>query len=279
MASATVEPARDPGQELAAELDVFLSYSRRDARFATELAGALEQRGRTVWIDADDIAPGAPWREELGTAIEAAQVFVFVISPDSIASAECAVELARAIELNKRLVPILHREHSDIPAALAELQFIAIHDAGELATGLDLVERAIDTDHDWVRAHTHWGARALRWAERDRDRSLLLRGHDLRTAEAWLAQQAEGSTPRPTQLQTDFIVTSRHAERRRLRTLVGAALSAVAVALTLAVVALLARSEAVDQRNQAAFPRAGGTRRQPTRRRSGTEPAAGAGGR
>lgn len=250
MSAATAESAHEP-RAPAGELDVFLSYSRRDSRFVARLAKALQARGRSVWIDKDAIPPGAPWRQELGTAIEAASVFVFVISPDSVNSTECAAELARAVELNKRLVPILHRDDPDVPAVLMALQYIQIHDERDFPAGLELVERAIDTDHDWVRAHTHWGARALRWAERGGDRSVLARGGDLRAAEEWLAGQGRGSGPPPTQLQADFVLASRQVERRRLRTLVGAALTAVAISASLAVVALLQRTEAIEQRNQA----------------------------
>jgi WD40 repeat protein len=252
MAVPTTSPASQAQRSRAPDqLDAFISYARRDQEFVGELAAALEARGRTVWIDADDIPPGAPWRRELGTAIEAAQAIVFVISPDSATSPECAAELRRADELNKRIVPVLHRDARGLPESLTSLQFIVVRDIGAIPEAVKSVEHAIDTDHEWVRAHTHWGARALRWVDRGRDASLLLRGSDLRAAEDWLAQQAEAKSPRPTPLQTEFIVTSRHAERRRLRTLVAAALGAVAVTLALAAVALLQRSEAIDQRNQA----------------------------
>ena len=53
-------------------LDAFVSYSRRDQPFVIVLKEGLEQRGRNVWIDSDDIPAGTPWRRELGTGIEAA---------------------------------------------------------------------------------------------------------------------------------------------------------------------------------------------------------------
>jgi WD40 repeat protein len=228
-----------------------VSYSRRDSAFVSDLRQALVDHGRNVWIDADDIPPGAPWRRELGTAIEAANAFVFVISPDSVVSRECLAELERAVELNKRIVPVRHRDASGTPRTLLDLQLIEIASSGELPGRLEAVERALDLDHDWVRAHTHWGGRALRWAERGRDTSLLLRGRDLGTAEEWLALQAQGKRPRPTALQTDFIVSSRKAERRRLRTLIVAATAAVLVAVTLSITALIQRGVAVEQRDQA----------------------------
>jgi WD40 repeat protein len=245
-AAATAIPAAGPD-----ELDAFISYSRRDRTAVVALTAALAIRRRNAWLDADDIPPGAPWRQELGTAIEAADSFVFVISPDSVASAECRRELARAEELGKRLIPVLHRPTPDVPARLASLQYVEYPGEARLELAADELVAAIDTDHEWAREHTHWLSRAVQWDARADDRSLLLRGSDLEAAEHWLARQAEGKQPTPTALQTRYIVASRHGERRRLQILTGAALAALAIALALAAVALLQRGEAIDQRREA----------------------------
>jgi WD40 repeat protein len=232
-------------------LDAFISYSHRDSGFVHELKDVLEEAGHVVWIDADDIPAGAPWRRELGSGIEAADSFVFVLSPDSLASEECAVELRRARELGKRLIPVLLGRVDAIPPGLAEVQYVdaSRQDVAAAAAG---VGTAIDTDHDWVREHTAWLSRALRWEAHGRQKGYLLRrGGELRAAEAWLARQSEGLKPPPTPLQTEFIVASREAEKRRLRLLLAAALVAVAVSLGLAAFALVQRHEAIAQRNQA----------------------------
>ena len=231
-------------------LDAFVSYSHRDQAFVVRLREALERRGRNIWIDADDIPAGAPWRRELGTGIEAADAFVFVISPDSVVSPECAEELKRATGLGKRLVPVLYRS-APVPEALAAVQYIDIEKEAAFERSVEQLDEAIDTDHDWVREHTQWLARALRWEEGERERSRLLRGAELDAADRWLARQAEGKKPPPTQLQTDYIVAGRHAERRRLSTVVLWALVAVAVSLGLGVLALLSRNEAIEQRDEA----------------------------
>src|SRR5688500_10374780 len=105
------------------ELDAFLSYSHADEEFVNALKVALEALGRTVWIDKDGIPPGAPWRSELGTAIEAAVLFVFVVTPDSVQSKECRSELDRAVELGKRMLPVVLRD-ATTPSALTSIQWI-----------------------------------------------------------------------------------------------------------------------------------------------------------
>ena len=72
-----------------------------------------------------------------------------------------------------------------------------------------------------------------------------------RAPEEWLAGQSEDRKPPPTALQSAYIAESGRAERRRMRRLATAACIAVAVAVTLAVLALLQRSEAIAQRDEA----------------------------
>jgi WD40 repeat protein len=231
-------------------LDAFISYSHRDTEFVLGLKSALERGGHVVWVDADDIPVGAPWREELGSGVEAADAFVFVITPESLASPECEKELARALELGKRLVPVLLRPADGVPPGLAAVQYV--HADGRDPAGVAaLVAEAIDTDHDWVRQHTLWLTRALRWEAHDHQRAYLLRGAELRAAEDWLARQGERLEPPPTPLQTEFIVAGRRSETRRLRIFLAAALAAVLVSAALAAFALVQRSEAIAQRDRA----------------------------
>src|SRR5688500_1252353 len=240
--SSTAASTESQGEPTATGgLDAFVSYSRRDQLFVIRLKEALERRGRNVWIDADDIPPGAPWRRELGTGIEAADSFVFVISPASVASDECGEELRRAAELGKRLVPVLYRKAAPVPDALRSLQYVHIEEeeGAGFERSVERLDEAITTDHDWVREHTQWLARALRWAEGGRESSRLLRGAELAAAERWLARQAEGKAPPPTPLQIEYLVAGRHAERRRLRIIVAATLVAFAVSSALAVLALV----------------------------------------
>lgn len=245
----TERPASGPSVQEQPGLDAFVSYSRRDAAVVLAIVRAAEAGGRSLWVDADDIPPAAPWRTELGTAIEAADAVVCCLSPDWLRSTECRREYERAVELGKRLVPILVRDTDGVPEGLTNLQWIDARDHRDPAEVAHAMLAAIDTDHERVREHTHWLSRAVRWDARGNDKSLLLRGRDLRAAEEWLAR--EGADPSPTPLQTQFIVASRQAERRRLRTTVAASLTAVVVSLGLAAAALVARAEAVRQRDQA----------------------------
>src|SRR5688500_12058224 len=99
--------------------DVFISYSRKDLLFARRLFEALSASGRDTWADWEDIPYSADWWREIQTGIDAAETFIFVISPDALASRVCQQEVAYAQSSHKRIVPILHRPVDE--QVLAEL--------------------------------------------------------------------------------------------------------------------------------------------------------------
>src|SRR5262249_40548763 len=104
---------------------------------------------------------------------------------------------------------------------------------------------ALGTDLEWQQQHTRLLQRAVEWDKR-KDSSLLLRGRDLDEAAEQLAANA-GKEPRPTELQSHYVLASRKASSRRQRTLLGGVRVALAVSIGLAVVALLARNTANDR--------------------------------
>jgi hypothetical protein len=155
-------------------------------------------------------------RRELTSAIESALAVVVCLSDHWAASMECRAEFDRAVEVGKRLIPVVVGPvgATALPPELAALQRI---EAGELAPDIvaDRVLAAIDVDPMRVRAHTLWLGRALRWEAAGKESSLLLRGRELRSAEEWLS--SPGGPPRPTALHARFVAASRRRDRLRLR--------------------------------------------------------------
>ena len=88
--------------------DIFVSYSRRDAAFAKQLTNALEQSGRDVWIDWQDIPRAADWLNEIFDGIERAETVVNVVSRNSLVSEVCNQEIAYARKQGKRIIPLIH---------------------------------------------------------------------------------------------------------------------------------------------------------------------------
>ena len=166
--------------------DAFISYSHVDAEFAESVRSALEARDTDVWIDESDIPSGSRWREEL---------------PESAASEHCRRELAHAVELNKRILPVRVRETPEegVPDALSAYQFIPSRGlfGGDFDASVTRLIEAIKTDLDWVREHTEWGLKAREWDRGDRDPSFLLSGRELEFAERWLISVSPRRRRRP----------------------------------------------------------------------------------
>lgn len=106
--------------------EVFVSYSRRDFDFVFKLHKALSKAGLDCWFDWEDIPHAVPWRPEVRVAIQRCQNFVFVLSPNSLESAECLIELEHALLLDKRIIPIVAASINSqlIQPAIRELNWI-----------------------------------------------------------------------------------------------------------------------------------------------------------
>src|SRR5262249_52340278 len=115
----------------------------------------------------------------------------------------------------------------------------------------DTLINALDTDLDWVHAHTRLLTRAIEWENKGKSNSFVLRGEDLRSAEQWLAQAGTKKEPKPTALQTEYILASRKAATRRQRITLTAVTFGFVVAIALAIVAFFARQEAINQKGKA----------------------------
>lgn len=104
--------------------EAFISYSHVDREFALGLRDELRRRGKSAWVDEQEIRPAALWADDVGRAIEGADSYVFVISSASVASRHCLEELKYADSLHKRILPVNYRAvpESGIPSPLSARQ-------------------------------------------------------------------------------------------------------------------------------------------------------------
>jgi hypothetical protein len=102
---------------------VFISYSRKDIKFARRLAGDLEKTGFDVWWDISDLKGGDDWVRFIPAAIETSQYFVVLLSPDSVKSEWVAKEYTYAIVKRKKIVPAMVRP-SAVPFALNTINYV-----------------------------------------------------------------------------------------------------------------------------------------------------------
>ena len=100
--------------------DVFISYSRQDSNFIRKLFDGLQAHGFESWVDWEDIEPTSAWWQSIKEGIETANNFLFVISPDSIASPVCNLELEHARQHNKRIIPLWLRDTDVVVVTIEE---------------------------------------------------------------------------------------------------------------------------------------------------------------
>jgi WD40 repeat protein len=200
-----------------------------------------------VWLDLD-ITGGAKWQERVRRGIEACQSLIFVVSPASVASEACAHELADAVSLNKLIIPVVYQDVAAnlMPSALADSEWVFLRDGDDPDVGMTRLLDAPEADLDWRDQHTRLAGRAREWIDSGRNNSYLLRGADLREAEAWLGQQ-EGHREASTREQNAYIARSRQAAGRRLSTVIGALTVGLVIAIALAIFALIQRHTAISE--------------------------------
>ena len=229
---------------------LFVSYSRKDSAAAHRLIETLKSIQQDVWVDWESIPPAVDWLEQIFRGIEASDAFIFLISPDSIASEVCKVEITRAAINNKRIIPVVLRDvqPKDSPENIRKLNWTFMRENDNFEEGLAKVKTAIELDLDWLEEHRRLQVRSLEW-HRKKDTSLLLRGRDLRNARHMLAT-ATAKDPIPTDLQKTFIEYSQRSERNRTIAWIATGVTVIAMAI-LTIWAVQASNQAQIQRSKA----------------------------
>ena len=232
--------------------DVFISYSRRDIDFVRHLFDQLKARDREAWADWQDIPPTADWLAEIYHGIEAADSFLFIISPDSVASEICTLEIEHAVKHNKRLVPVVWKEVEDnqVHSAMTAHNWVFLRQEDDFEANFELLVGALDTDLEYLREHTRLLTLAIDWDKNQRRRSAGLRGQELQTAEGWLAQSGS-KDPQPTALHREYLTFSRATVSRIQRLIYSGIGMAFVLVLGLAIFAFYQRNQATVERRQA----------------------------
>lgn len=201
--------------------DVFISYSRKDQSFVRRLDEAFRQLNRDPWVDWDEIHKGEEWWQAIQRGIEGADTFVFVISPDSIASSVCREEIEHAAQHNKRFLPIVRREGFDpkqVHPRVSSHNWLFFRETDDFGVAFEELQKAIDMDLEHARAHTRLLVRAIEWQAKNQNSSYLLRGADLEDAKQWLISSTS-KEPQPTELQAQYVNAGIKAEADRLKAL------------------------------------------------------------
>ena len=156
---------------------LFISYSRKDIVAARKLTEAFKNLGLDFWIDWEGIPPTVDWWREIEKGIEEADMFLFLLSPDSVKSAVCKREIEHAARNGKRLIPIVVRDSkaAESPPELQPLNWIFFRSEDDFDGSLGKLTTAINTDYEWVQTHRQLQVKALEWERNHLENSFLLR--------------------------------------------------------------------------------------------------------
>lgn len=189
-------------------LRLFISYARRDKPLVLPLASQLGAK-YDCWIDWEDIPDGAEWEKEISKGIAQSDVFLFLMTPNSVASEWCNKELQIASNWGKRIIPIVFGEPpTNTPEICRRLQYCFPEQQSSLHT---ILERR----REEARLHSDLLVQALRWEAKSKPDDLLLKGWKLKQAVSWL-KTSDDQPPAPTHLHREFILSSQVAERNVL---------------------------------------------------------------
>ena len=99
--------------------DVFVSYSRADARHAADIDSALRARGLKPFFDRRNLPPGLPWVQALEKAIGACKAAIVLIGPRGFGNTQ---QYERDLAFFRqtrdpafRIVPVILPETTDLP--------------------------------------------------------------------------------------------------------------------------------------------------------------------
>ena len=196
--------------------NIIVSYSRKDSVIARKLIQAFKDIELDVWVDWEDIPPAVGWLDQILRGIEESDAFIFLVSPDSVISEVCQVEIGHAGKNNKRIIPIVVRDvdAKTVNPIVRELNWIMAREHDNFEEVIVKIKLAIELDLEWLTEHRRLQVRALEW-HRKKEASLLLRGRDLRYARQ-MCVTGESKDPKPTSLLQTYLQHSARDEGRRI---------------------------------------------------------------
>lgn len=100
---------------------IFVSYARVDKPFCIQIVDTLDVH--ETWYD-QRLYAGQNWWKEILRRLDWCESFVYLLSPDSIASEYCSKEFELAQSLGKHIVPVLIRSEVVLPDNLKDMQYV-----------------------------------------------------------------------------------------------------------------------------------------------------------
>ena len=125
-------------------MKIFVSYARVDKPYCIRIIETLH--AHDVWYD-QRLYAGQDWWKEILRRLDWCEVFVYLLSPDSVASVYCRRELEIALRLKRDVIPVLINRETVLPESMQEWQYVdlcdnlTVENIAQLLNAILLVER------------------------------------------------------------------------------------------------------------------------------------------
>ena len=125
-------------------MKVFVSYARADKPYCIRIIETL--RAHDVWHD-QGLSAGQDWWQEILRRLEWCEVFLYLLSPDSLTSQHCRRELELALRLKRDIVPVMITKDTVLPEYMRDWNYIdlsenlTVENVSQLLNAILMVER------------------------------------------------------------------------------------------------------------------------------------------
>ena len=104
---------------------IFISYAHDDYSLIQSISASVKDANDLTWIDRNFIIAGDEWRGKIQKALKSSYCLIFFASTSSVKSKEVSLEIAYALKLRKRVIPVL-LEKCDLPYEISNLHFVSL---------------------------------------------------------------------------------------------------------------------------------------------------------
>ena len=106
-------------------MKIFVSYARVDKPYCIRIIETLH--AHDVWYD-QRLYAGQDWWKEILRRLDWSEVFIYLLSPDSVASLYCRRELEIARRLKRDIIPVMINRETVLPDKMREWQYVDLCD-------------------------------------------------------------------------------------------------------------------------------------------------------
>ena len=125
-------------------MKIFVCYARVDKPYCIRIIETLQ--AHELWYD-QRLYAGQDWWKEILRRLDWCDAFIYLLSPDSVASLYCRRELEIALRLKRDIIPVLINRETVLPENMKDWQYIDLSDnltvenVSQLLSAILLVER------------------------------------------------------------------------------------------------------------------------------------------